>query len=317
MNKITITYSVGYIIRGIAMLMIIFVHSINEYPAFDSAWCRALMIPQYGCMGCSIFFLMSGYGLFSSIAKKPIDTTYLVSQLYKLLLPFVATFVITYMVVEWLPASITQVTANDLSAFFQLSMPCGINMWFFKVILIDYVLTIVLYLTKLHTLQVIRIITFLHVLFIIYGYLSHCPINWYCSNLAFPLGAAVTCMKQSQIQRIMKPAFILSIVLFCLYYLSSIFGAYRVPFAMAGNLALCVLLLSCVFFLPLNRSVPWIEYIGKNSLYYYLFNVFVMLSIPSQSLHYLTYFLANVLATTIIVWIWKKMYILTMSKDNT
>lgn len=308
MNNINIPYSVGYFFRGIAMLMIIFVHSINEYSEYDSTWCRALMIPEYGCMGCSIFFFMSGYGLFSSIAKKTVNTSYLISHLRKLLLPFVLTFVITSIVVELLPSSITQITTNDLTAIFKLSMSCGIDIWFFKVILFNYFSTILLFVNKLNTIQVIRVITFLHVIFIVYCYLTHIPLYWYCSNLAFPLGATVSSIKRTQIQSIMKLALILSIITFGIYYLSNLLGFYKVPIAITGNLALCILLLSCVVLFSLHMKVPWIEYIGKNSLYYYLFNVFVMLSIPSQNVHYLTYFLANIIITTIFVWIWKRWY---------
>lgn len=306
MDKVKIPYSVGYIIRGIAMLMIIFIHSINEYSEYNSTWCRILMIPEYGCMGCSIFFFMSGYGLFSSFAKKTINFSYLISHLHKLLLPFIATFFITYLVVELLPSSITQITTNDITAIFKLSMPCGIDMWFFKIILANYCVTILLFLYKPYTTQVIEIITILHVSFIIICYLTHRPLYWYCSNLAFPLGAMVSSIKRSQFQKVMMPASILSIILFCIYYLSNVFGFNKVPITITGNLALCILLLSCISIFSLHIKVPWLEYIGKNSLYYYLFNVFVMLSIPSQSMSYLTYFTANVLITTMFVWMWKK-----------
>ena len=161
MNRIEIPYYTGYFLRGIAMLMIIFVHSINEYSDYDSSWCRALMIPEYGCMGCSVFFFMSGYGLFRSLEKKRVNSSYLISHLLKLLSPFIAAFVIAYIVGELVPSSVTQITINDITAIFRLSMPSGIDMWFFKVILADYIVTILLFVIKLHAVQVIRIITIL------------------------------------------------------------------------------------------------------------------------------------------------------------
>ncbi len=306
MDKIKIPYTVGYIFRGIAMLMIIFVHSINEYIEYDSTWSHALMIPEYGCMGCSIFFFMSGYGLFSSLVEKPIDSSYLISHLRKLLLPFIATFVITYIVVASLPTSITQCTTNDVTAIFKLSMPCGVDMWFFKVILVNYVVTILLFINRLHTIRVIKIVTILHASFISICYLNHIPLYWYCSNLAFPLGAIVSCVNKTQMQRITMPVLILSILLFCIYYFSNVLRVIKVPIAITGNLALCILMVFCVSVFSSNFKVPWLEYIGKNSLYYYLFNVFVMIAIPSQSMNYLAYFTANVLITTLFVWIWKR-----------
>lgn len=306
MNKIEIPYHSGYLLRGIAMLMIIFVHSINEYSDYDSSWCRALMIPEYGCMGSSIFFFMSGYGLFRSMSEKSIDSSYLTSHLLKLLSPFIVAFVITYLVVELWPISITQMTTNDITAIFSLSMPCGIDMWFFKVILADYIVTILLFINKLHAVQAIRIITILHVVFIAICYKSHVPLHWYCSNLAFPLGAIVSITPKTQIQKIMVPTLILSIIFFCLYYLGNVFMLTKVPIVIAGNLALSVLLFFSINYFSLHDKVSWLEYIGKNSLYYYLFDVFVMISIPSQNMHFLLYFTINVITATLFVWIWKR-----------
>lgn len=307
MNRIEIPYYTGYFLRGIAMLMIIFVHSINEYSDYDSSWCRALMIPEYGCMGCSVFFFMSGYGLFRSLEKKRVNSSYLISHLLKLLSPFIAAFVIAYIVGELVPSSVTQITINDITAIFRLSMPSGIDMWFFKVILADYIVTILLFVIKLHAVQVIRIITILHVVFIAICYLNHIPLYWYCSNLLFPLGAIVSSASKARIQKMMIPALILSIIFFCIYYLGNVFLFTKVPIVIAGNLALCILLLFCIRVLSLHFKASWLEYIGKNSLYYYLFNVFVMLSIPSQGIHFLTYFIINVMITTLFVWMWKKM----------
>lgn len=71
----TILYEQGYAIRGIAMLMIIFVHSINEYECYNSEISQLLLIPMFGVLGCSLFFFMSGYGLLFSLCKKKKDTT--------------------------------------------------------------------------------------------------------------------------------------------------------------------------------------------------------------------------------------------------
>lgn len=81
----TISYEQGYAIRGLAMIMIIFVHSINEYEWYNSTLSKISLIPLFGTFGCSLFFFMSGYGIFNSLLKKgrEIKYDYLLAQIKK------------------------------------------------------------------------------------------------------------------------------------------------------------------------------------------------------------------------------------------
>lgn len=185
-----------------------------------------------------------------------------------------------------------------------MSLSCGIDMWFFKVILANYIITILFFLYRLNKAQIIAALTLLHVSFIALCYLYQIPLYWYCSNLAFPLGTIVASINSSQVQRALKPTSVLSVILFGIYYLSNMFQFTKTPIAITGNLALCILLLYSIRLFPTGRRCPWLEYVGRNSLYYYLFSIFVMLCIPGQGLHFSMYFALNVLATTACVWIW-------------
>lgn len=288
------------------MLMILFVHSLNEYPAYDSSWSRALMVPQYGYMGCSVFFFMSGFGLFRSLAKGGEHSTYLTTHLRRLLLPFLATFGLTYILVGIVPTSITQTTTNDITALFSLSLSCGIDMWFFKVTLANYIITILLHMSRLRPIHIAAVLAMLHIAFIAICYTCHTPGYWYCSNLAFPLGALVASTDRTHSRGIVTSVAILSLVLFGLYYLSHQFMQSSVPITIAGCLALCMLLLCGITSTSFLPHVAWLEYIGRQSLLYYLFSIPVMICIPCYGMHYLTYFAACTLTTTTMVWVWTK-----------
>ena len=92
----TISYEQGYAIRGLAMIMIILVHSVNEYEWYNSTLSKISLIPLFGTFGCSLFFFMSGYGIFNSLLKKgrEIKYDYLLAQIKKILIPVAVVYVI-------------------------------------------------------------------------------------------------------------------------------------------------------------------------------------------------------------------------------
>lgn len=301
----TITYELGYAIRGVAMLMIIFVHSINEYPAFDTNWSRALMIPEYGVIGCSLFFFMSGYGLSKSLTRVAVpDWAYLFRHLKKLLLPFVAAFFATSFIICTWPANITGSPANDLSALLTLSMPDGTDMWFFKVILANYLVTILLAMCEVSATKRIAVLLCLHTSFVCICYTTHVPGYWYFSNLSFVSGAAYPLLGRSARQKSISR--LLLAIAAIIYYISICMHHPKAPIEIIGNLALCISVVPIAKRLPACIiQYPGLQFIGKNSLYFYLFNVAVMMAIPSQEMNFFVYFLMNVLLTTLAVLLWK------------
>ncbi len=161
------------------MLMIIFVHSINEYPEYDTDWSHICMIPEYGIMGCSLFFFMSGYGIFQSLARTEIpDNRYYIRHLKKLILPFIVAFIATCFIILIWPSHISECTKPDLTALLTLSMPNGTNMWFFKAILANYIVTFLLCIYRLSVRNRIISLLIAHSTFIILGYIAHIPGYW-------------------------------------------------------------------------------------------------------------------------------------------
>ena len=56
----------------------------------------------------------------------------------------------------------------------------------------------------------------------------------------------------------------------------------------------------------MTKWPKWFCFIGKNSLLYYLLNIPIMWLIPSNNMHAVTYFFANVIFTTISIFIYNK-----------
>ena len=92
--QLDISYQAGYALRGLAMLMITFIHSINEYAVYTSELSTTLLVPKYGQLSCSIFFFMSGYGLYRSLSRQQGSLlSYLWVHVKKLLFPFLLAFI--------------------------------------------------------------------------------------------------------------------------------------------------------------------------------------------------------------------------------
>ena len=102
----TVSYEQGYAIRGLATIMIIFVHSINEYEWYNSGLSNLLLICMFGTFGCSLFFFMSGYGIMNSLRKRGKETknSYLLAHIKKIVIPLAIVYAINSIV---LPHTLT------------------------------------------------------------------------------------------------------------------------------------------------------------------------------------------------------------------
>ena len=185
----TISYEQGYAIRGLAMIMIILVHSMNEYECYKSALSTLLLIPMFGTFGCSLFFFMSGYGILTSLRKrgKEIKYDYLSSQIKKILIPVVIVYAINSIVLPY------TLTYNDItidhSNILTFSLPEGTDIWFIKIILFDYLTTFFLFKYTGNTKRLLTNIAITQAVLIALLYILKAGSYWYVSNLCFVLGA--------------------------------------------------------------------------------------------------------------------------------
>ena len=93
--------------------------------------------------------------------------------------------------------------------------------------------------------------------------------------------------------------FIISAFLFIVFYLCIINDIMAAPIQILGGLAFCILIISVIS--KKTRYPQWLIFIGKNSLLYYLLNIPIMWLIPSNNIHFIVYFIANIIFTTIFI----------------
>ena len=293
-----ISFEAGYALRGLAMLMITFIHSINEYPVYTSELSSTLLVPKYGQLSCSIFFFMSGYGLYFSLSKQRGSLlSYLWVHVKKLLFPFLLAFVGVILALHLFKNADNATFPINPWNILTLTMPEGTDMWFFKVILIDYVATILLFMLSLKQSTRIAALFGLHALAIVLCYLSNVPGYWYFSNLSFPLGMYFAYYRGhlAHWRNSLLFACLLSLAIY--YTIVTLFHT-NAPLEIFVNTMCPLLVVLLMSKIPLTPP-KWLQYIGKNSLCFYLFNVSIMLAIPASAMHWVTYFVLNLVITWI------------------
>lgn len=295
----TISYEQGYAIRGLAMIMIIFVHSINEYEWYNTTLSHLLLVPMFGTLGCSLFFFMSGYGIFKSLRKreKDIKYNYLLTQIKKILIPVAIVYAINSVV---LPHTLTY---NDItidhSNILSFSLPEGTDIWFIKIILFDYLTTFFIFKYTSDFKKQLTYIAITQAALIILLYILKAGSYWYVSNLCFVLGIL------NSIFPIFKRKIVTtSIFIFITTYFCIINNFVSAPIQILYNIAFCTII---IYAMSRRTTYPqWLCFVGKNSLLYYLLNIPVMWLIPSNNIHSTVYFAANIILTTISVFIYNK-----------
>ncbi len=189
-------YDDTYSLKGIAMLMIIIGHAFNGYPGTDTgyfypAWLDCLHMELWAAMGVSIFFFMSGYGMFLALDKRQgsIDLKYVISKVRKLFVPLLVYWCIE--IVTLLIFNRQELTAHIFREIFTFSMHPDVENWFFKVIVPAYVIMFCLFMTRIpNTVRVILLFA-LTAIYILVMRRAGFGLWWYNTILAFPLGSLV------------------------------------------------------------------------------------------------------------------------------
>ncbi len=188
-------YKDTYCLRGIAMLMIIIGHTYNGYPLdnphfYFPSWLNYLQLGYWGGMGVGIFLFLSGYGLSCTLSNKTtIDKRYIISKIERLLKPFVIYWIVEIVVLAIFNRE--ELTIHLLREIITFSIHPNVENWFFKVIVIIYVITILLFRLRIKNSYRLFLFFILSIAYLFImrelGYGQW----WYNNILAYPLGALV------------------------------------------------------------------------------------------------------------------------------
>ena len=256
-----------YALRGVCMLMIMFHHLMKN--AVDPI-CTGI----WGDLGTAVFFMLSGWGLCSSMEKQEhVSVSYLVKNIKKLLVPFyivwvacciiVSLFIDTrYFLYGW------RVVRDIVTLTYPLTWP---GIWFIKVIFVEYLVTIVsfmLFRNKILQLSLPTIVTLLYIG--IAWKILHWSQYLYCTTLCFVIGLwGAKFYKRLDIKLLYK---ILGLITFLgLYTFIKRYPIPHLPHLMTYAVAFCFFV---IFFVSvIDISNPILHFIGKNSLLFYLIHI--------------------------------------------
>ena len=183
-----------YSLRGIAMLLIIISHTYNGYPIDNPTyhfplWIKDLHLSQLGTMGVGVFFFCSGYGLFSSLNKKQIDKLYIFLKVRRLFAPYIIYWIVEIVVLVIFNKE--EITVFLYKEIFSFSIHPDVENWFFKVILIAYIIVFALFYYKIVDTHKIAIIWLLSIAYVLVMKELGFGQWWYNTIFCFPLGAMV------------------------------------------------------------------------------------------------------------------------------
>ena len=178
------------------MLMIIIGHTYNGYPIdnphfYFPSWLNYFQLGYWGGMGVGIFLFLSGYGLFHTLSNKAtIDKRYIITKIERLFKPFVIYWIVEIVVLAIFNRD--ELTSQLLREIVSFSIHPNVENWFFKVIVIIYVITIILFRLRLRNSYKIALFFALSVAYLFImrelGYGQW----WYNNILAYPMGTLVS-----------------------------------------------------------------------------------------------------------------------------
>lgn len=198
-----------YSLRGLCMIFII-LHHIYQYTAsrygISYPWPLAIMLQDAGYLMTGVFFLLSGYGMFQSMAKRvTLSWDYVITHLWKLLQPFLFIFIIDVIVYSIRYTFEPELFIKNLLT---LSLTDAGSLWFMKVIFCLYVIVFMIqHFIKTPTIKVFSLWLVCGA-YVIITIINHVGSQWWNSILCFPLGYSLAyCNIQDLFSRLIMPRY--------------------------------------------------------------------------------------------------------------
>lgn len=275
----SIPQNVTLSIRGVGMLLIVFVHASENYIT-----AQTYFIYVSGVLGVAACFLVSGYGLHKSFTQKNNYLRgFLQNKALRMLLPYVILYIM-YLVFSLFACDTPSlsVIARELLT---LEMD-GLLLWYLKVQLLCYVIFWLCYrfipCGKVRIAAVFGgIVLWMHLAMVL-----ELGVSWYNTCLFFPLGLLLAEYEKPVLRLLKKPAAILvntglTVMLFAVIYFFGRFGLdliYDWVYMLVFNAALIGMLL---YF----RGSKLLNAFGKYSMEIYLLHLLLLRENPLSLFH--------------------------------
>ncbi len=250
-------------LRGLAIIAIV-IHHIFQYTASKYGvvypFFLSILLSNLGNMGCSVFFLLSGFGLSCSVRKNsPISLSYIYKHLIKLLNPFLFIWLID--------TCIHYSDGISLSNLFTLSIYSN-QYWFLKEIFLLYLVFLIpCYLRGKNNILMALSTTILVIILIALKLDSF----WWNTTFCFPLGVLCSSYKDKIIdlyKRYHSISLISSFVIFVISFGLSYFVSY---FEILRAISFALFMVMIVSYHRYN--IKFFDICSAESLKIYLFHV--------------------------------------------
>lgn len=300
-----------YSLRGICMIAIIFHHLYQwtaskygvHYPLF-----LGIIFQNIGYLATSVFFLISGFGVSTSLGKSKITFKSACRRIWNLYEPFLFYYIVGLVIC----VTTDRISfPNILTGLLTFDLPViGGGKWF-VISIFGFYIEIVLYSLRLTPSQILLFIWVITCFYIgIQILILKFPPVWYNSLLAFPLGVTCAIRNNKKISATWKNVFFL-VSLFLIFFSFSLFSEkVNVTYLNSGSCRAIIENITCVSFSLLTILVVSLvnvrnrilRFIGENSFSFFLAHLVLITfanMIPNASI-YIIFVLVNTFVMTFI-----------------
>ena len=266
-----------YTLRGICMIMIMVHHVFKVYPECPES------IMRWGYLGVAVFFLISGWGMYCSMTKQSqITWRYFWKQIKKIIVPYI---------VVWPSAEVIYCVfyphylsfTNIIRDFVSFTFPPFPGLWFYKVILgayIIHIITFILIKNKLARLLIVSVFSVAY--YLIAWKILQLPMWWWGTSLCIVAGMWMAAYKD-ELHKVYNKKYIILIFSIVAYYVTFHYNVLPIPSRTIHSFFFAIAILS--FGSVFNIANPILDYIGRNSLLFYLFHIAMCeLLVPSMKI---------------------------------
>lgn len=261
-------------LKGLSIIIIIIHHIIQKNTDF------ILLFPflNFGCIGVSMFFLLSGYGLTVSYKnKKTYMNRFLIKKFFKLYSPFLVIYILFL--------AISILNRNNISFkliifnLLTMSYPTQI-MWYLKIQLLMYIIFYFIYKTKLEDYKKAIFILIFIFIYIFIAKIIKLELYWYNTAIFFPLGILLAEYKE-KVLNLLKNYLKILLISSILIFLGIVI--FRFMFGNIGKtsimdiltmIAFNIFILSICFIFNINSF--FLKFMGKMSLELYLIHIILL-----------------------------------------
>lgn len=302
-------------IRGIATCFVIMAHTSNLIIENDIPYAGLLRVfSVLGGMGVLLFFFISGYGIYKGYADKKPSVEFLKKRILNVVIPYLM-MKICFSTIS-LIINIDKTSLKDVALGF-------LSDWFIDVILIQYLLFYFSWKLSRHNdsndKTILCITNFIfNIIVAVIFWRAGLIARWYNGLLLFPFGMLVAHYEKNIIVIWNKRWWFnlaLSTVIFLVLSITftisrgNLWGDFAKTFA-----GIFLSLIVCEFFVRYKLNSKIMQYIGKDSLYYYIVHLSMITILSDMQLTNVileVYFILilTFVAVTLFTFIWKKMLV--------